>query len=431
MADETIPAREAASTAHAASPTKKVSNWALLKDRNFRLLWGANSLFFASQQMQLLAMQWLVLSLTGTRTLLGLVAMVQGIAVLLASPLGGVLAERSARRNLLMSGRAGLVLVTVGMGILVITDLAQVWHVIMAALGIGLLLAITQPATQTFLYDIVGKDNLMRAIALNASATSTFNMVGPALGGTLIAVVGVSGAYFAGGSGYLLGILFMAMIPILGQTQGLAKTSYWKDIRDGVKYVRSSPVTLWLMGFVSMNFFAAFVLLFRPIYAKDVLHVGASGLGLMGLFFGLGAMVSSVTTAMLLANVKRKGLLLVLTVMQWNVGMMIFAFSRDFPLTLFSQVLLGMCGPMYQTSIQTILQTTAPDHMRSRVMSLYFMMMQINVFGQFLAGVLADTIGNTMPMVIASLVHIAFLIMVLAVGAPIRDFGKEPKLQPP
>jgi MFS family permease len=379
--------------------------------------------------MQLLAMQWLVLSLTGTRTLLGLVAMVQGIAVLLASPLGGVLAERSARRNLLMVGRAGLVLITVGMGILVITDLAQVWHVMIAALGIGLFLAITQPATQTFLYDIVGKDNLMRGIALNASATSTFNMVGPALGGTLIAVVGISGAYFAGGSGYLLGILLMAMIPILGKTQGMAKTSYWKDIRDGVKYVRSSPITLWLMGFVSMNFFGAFVLLFRPIYAKDVLHVGASGLGLMGLFFGLGAVVSSVVTAML-ANVKRKGVLLVLITIQWDVGMMIFAFSRDFPLTLFSQFLMGMVGPMYQTSSQTMLQTTAPDHMRSRVMSVYFMMMQFNFFGQFLAGVMADAMGNTMPMVIASLVRIAFLITVLAVAAPIRDFGKEPKPQP-
>ncbi|MBI4232888.1 MAG: MFS transporter [Chloroflexi bacterium] len=392
--------------------------------RNFRYLWGANGLYFAAQQMQILATQWLVLELTGARAMLGLVATVQAIAVLLLSPYGGIIAERSSRRNLLISGRAGLVALTVLVGILVSTDTVRLWHVFSAAVGFGVFVALTQPATQGFLFDLVGKKKLMNAIALNSTATSVFNMAGPALGATFIALVGIDGAYFASGGAYLIGILLMAMIPILGKTAGLEKKSPIRDIADGLRYMTHSPLTLWVFVIVALNFFGAFVLVLRPVYARDVLNVGVRGLGLMGLSFGAGSLVGA-TAATMLSGVKRKGYLLILVTMLWDVGMAGYGLSHSFALTLACEFLLGIVAPIFQASTMTMLQVSAPDQMRSRVISAFFMVNQLMFFGQFLGGFMADQLGDRTPLFFAATMQFGVLLFALFFASPLKNFGKE------
>ncbi|MSP79341.1 MAG: MFS transporter, partial [Dehalococcoidia bacterium] len=256
--------------------------WGILKDRNFRWLWVANGLFFTSQQVELIALQWIVLDLTESKTLLGLLSLLQGIAILTMSPLGGVAAERMPRRNLLVYARAALVLKTAILSVLIFSGNIQVWHIIAAVITAGVLLAIAQPATQSFLYDIVGPQKLPAAIAFNATATSTASLIGPSLGGIFIYLAGAGMAYLAGGAGYLIGILFTLLIPIAGRTGGLQRGNVFKDVVGGFKYARSSPLTMWVLFLVSLNFFGAGIHLMRPVYARDILHVGAPGLGLMG-----------------------------------------------------------------------------------------------------------------------------------------------------
>jgi predicted MFS family arabinose efflux permease len=371
-------------------------------------------------------MQWLVLDLTDSKTLLGVVALAQGLTILFLSPWGGVVAERSSRRNLLIVGRLGLVATTAVMAGLILLGVAQVWHVVVSVVAAGAFLAFTQPATQTFLHDIVGSKQIAAAVALNASITSICMMAGPAIAGALLAAVGIAMTYLAGGAAYLIGALLMAMIPILGKTVALRKSSFVSDLKEGLAYVKTSPLTIWLMGFVLTNFFGTFINLLRPVFAKEVLNVGASGLGLLGLFYGAGAIFSSLLVSVLYPKIKRPGIALMITVSMWDLSMFLFAVSRSFPLSLFSQFLGGMCGPFYMTTTMTMLQMSTPDRVRSRVMALYFMFQQVMFFGQFAAGVVADLLGNTPSLLLGAIGQFSFVLITLLLAKSIRDFGKQP-----
>ncbi|MSP78882.1 MAG: MFS transporter [Dehalococcoidia bacterium] len=397
--------------------------WSILKDRNFRWLWVANGLFFSAQQVEQIALQWLVLDLTESKALLGLLATLQGLGILFMSPLGGVAAERMPRRNLLVFARVGLVLKTAILCTLIFSGHIQVWHIIASVIVAGTLLAISQPATQSFLYDIVGPQKLPAAIAFNATATSTANLLGPSLGGIFIAIAGAGAAYFAGGTGYLLGILFMLLIPIAGRTGGLSRANVFKDVGDGLKYVRSSPLTMWVLFIICLNFFSA-IHLMRPVYAHDVLRVGPAGLGLMGLFWGFGALTSSLIIPMLFERVKRLGIVMLIVLIQFDLGSIIFAYSHNFMVSLIALSIIGGAGPCYQAAAQTMLQVSAPDRMRSRVLSFFFMVGQFNAFGQFAVGILTDAQGPTFSLVTFSLIRLALTGVLLLIALPVRDFGK-------
>jgi len=395
----------------------------VIADKNFRFLWAANGLFFGGQQIQLIATQWLTLTLTGSRTVLGLMTAIQGLAVLLASPAGGILAERTARRNLLMLGRLGLFVVTIIMGALVGFGVAQIWHLALAAIATGIFVAFTQPATQTFLYDLVGRERLMPAIAVNTSASSFTGMLGPVAGGMMIASIGVAGAFYGSAVGYFVGIFLMGMIPILGKTVGLEKANIVSDLVEVFNYIKGSKITLWLYGNSLVAFFGGMFFVMRPVYAREVLDVGAQGLGIMGLCFGMGSLVSVLLVTSIF-NVKRKGMVLIISTIVWDVGMIGFAFSHSFPLTLAFEFMLGLVPPFWQSSIMTILQTTAPDRIRNRVVSTHFMIFQAMFLGHFMAGALADAFGDKFPLVFAAIARILVMLVMLVMAAPLKNYGR-------
>lgn len=405
--------------------------WGILKDRNFRWLWVANGLFFTSQQVELIALQWIVLDLTESKTLLGLLSLLQGIAILTMSPLGGVAAERMPRRNLLVYARAALVLKTAILSVLIFSGNIQVWHIIAAVITAGVLLAIAQPATQSFLYDIVGPQKLPAAIAFNATATSTASLIGPSLGGIFIYLAGAGMAYLAGGAGYLIGILFTLLIPIAGRTGGLQRGNVFKDVVGGFKYARSSPLTMWVLFLVSLNFFGAGIHLMRPVYARDILHVGAPGLGLMGLAWGLGALIGSFLVPIIFERFKRLGLIMLIGVLQYDIATVIFAFSRNFALSLVLLFMIGSVTAFYGASAQTMLQTSAPDNMRSRVLSFFFMVQQFVLLGQFFVGALADATSPTLALALWASCRVLAAVVLLVIAPPIRDFGKPKPIEQP
>ncbi|MSP79340.1 MAG: MFS transporter [Dehalococcoidia bacterium] len=398
--------------------------WGILRDSNYRWLWVANGLFFASQQAELLALQWIVLDLTESKTLLGLLSLLQGLAILFMSPLGGVAAERMPRRNLLVYSRVGLVLKTAILSALIFSGHIQVWHIIISVMVAGTLLAIAQPATQSFLYDIVGPQKLPAAIAFNATAMSTASLIGPSLGGVFIYLAGAGMAYLCGGAGYLIGILFMLMIPIAGKTGGLPRTNVFRDVVEGARYARSSPLTMWVLFLVSLNFFGSGIILMRPVYARDILHVGAPGLGLMGLAWGLGALISSLLVPLVFDRFKRLGWIIIIGVLQFDIATVVFAFSRDFTLSLVLLVIIGSVTPFYGASGQAMLQLSAPDDMRGRVLGFFFMMQQFVLVGQFFVGALADAISPTWALAISASIRVILAVVVLVIAAPLRDFGK-------
>jgi MFS family permease len=396
--------------------------WEVLKASDFRSLWIANGLYFAGQQVALISAQWFILDLGASKTVLGLTSLIQGVTVILLSPFGGVLAERTARRNLLIVGRVGLALPCVAMSLLAFTGQAMLWHALAAAAVLGLFIAVTQPATATFIYDIVGTARLTSAIALNASASSLFNVAGPALGGIVIAVSGVAGSYALGGLAYLAGIVFMMLIPVAGRTRQLARSSVLNDVAEGMRYVASDPLMLWLIGFCIATIPGSFVVLLRAVYAREILNVGAPGLGLLSAFFSAGSLVAAFFMAIFLSRIERLGLALILINMQYVVAFVVFAVSTNFVVSLVTMFFMGMVGPVWQAMIQTMLQTSAPERMRSRVMSVYFMAMQSAVIGQFIAGALADLVGSVWTLLLAGGAQGLFLVLALIFSKPVREF---------
>jgi predicted MFS family arabinose efflux permease len=396
--------------------------WEVLKLSHFRSLWIANGLYFAGQQIALISAQWFILDQSSSKTALGLAALIQGSMVLALSPLGGVLAERSSRRNLLALGRAGLALPCVAMAILTFTGQATLWHALLSAAVIGTFIAITQPATATFIYDIVGQRRLTSAIALNASSQSLFNIAGPALGGLVIAVSGVAATYAIGGLAYAVGIVFMLLIPVIGKTRQVAQSNAFRDVAEGMRFVATDPLMVWLMGFCFATVVGSWVNLLRPVYAREILNVGAPGLGLLSAFYSAGSLVSAFFMALFLEKIKRLGIALALINTEYVIAFAVFAVSTNFAVSLIAQFFMGIVGPIWLAMIQTILQTSAPPHMRSRVMSVYFMAMQSATIGQFVAGALADLLGGVWTLLIAAAIQGSFLLLALFFAKPVREF---------
>ncbi|MBI4300066.1 MAG: MFS transporter [Chloroflexi bacterium] len=387
---------------------------------SFRFYLLSNLLFFFGQQMQLVARQWLLLQLTPSRTLLGMIGFAQGIAVLLLSLLAGAMTDRVARRNLLMAGQAGQMGVALIMGVLIVTGVVQIWHIIAASIVIGIFLAFTQPATQTFVFDLVGKERLMNALAVNSSATGLAQMAGPALAGLLIATVGIAGTYWVSSGGYVVALLALCAIPIAGQAGIGRRKSIWHDIREGLEQVRGNPVVLWLLGLAMITLFASAINVLRPVYAKEILQVGSKGFGLMGASFGLGAILGAITVASL-GSIRRKGLILILSGLAWYSLTTIYSVSRFFPLTLGLEVMLGICSQFWTPAMMTAMQTSVSEEMRGRVMSIYFMTMQSIFLGQLLSGVMADVIGDTFTLFLSGVIPVALYLFVLIRVPAIRN----------
>ena len=199
--------------------------------------WLSNLLQFFSFNMQVIAGQWLMTDLTPSRTLLGMVGFSQGIMVVLTSPFAGVAVDRMSKRNLMIVGRTVLAGLIVVMMLLVATDVIRIWHILAISLGAGLIQSLMQPATQTYVYDIVGRMRVQNAMALNSAGTGLANMAGPALAGTLIALVGVIGAFFSAAAGLMLGVFALWVIPLSGKSSGPVSTSPLRDVQEGFSYV--------------------------------------------------------------------------------------------------------------------------------------------------------------------------------------------------
>jgi MFS family permease len=334
--------------------------WRLLTVREFRLLWIANGLYFAALQIVLLSGQWFILDVGGSNTTVGLAALIQGAVVMLFTTFGGVLADRSERRNLLIIGRLGLALPCVFMAGTTFLGIATMWHVLWCAAALGLFSALSLPVSATFILDVVSHRHITSAIALNASSQGLFAVAGPAIGGVAIASLGVAGSYAIGAFGFVVGIAFVAMIQVRGRPVPSVRAGVWSDVVKGMRYVMRSPLNLWLAGFALAPLFGAFTAVLRPVYAREILDVGAAGLGMLGVAFGAGALVSLSFMIFFLERIQRMGLALLFVHTQWVIGNMVFALSTDFTVSLVSQFFLGMVGPVWLAMIQTMVQTSAP-----------------------------------------------------------------------
>src|SRR5258705_4979585 len=364
-----------------------------LGHRNFRLYWVGQLLSLIGTWMQSVAQGWLMHRLTDSAFMLGLLGFVQFLPVLLLSLWAGVVADRMDKRRLLYLTQGFALVQAAVLAAVVMTGTVRPWMVLGLAFVFGVINAFDLPVRQSFLVELVGKEDLSNAIALNSAAFNTARVIGPAIAGVLVATIGEGGCFGINAVSYLA-VLYSLTLMRLPPRAGPADAAHRATLREGVAYARSVDSIrnlLVLLGVTAGLGFQFMILL--PVYARSILHAGAGAYGLLVSAFGLGALLS---VARLTQNLDRWGLRrnLLIGLSSAGVGLGVFAWSRILPLSLIGGFMAGFGLIVYVASTNTLLQLTTEDRFRGRVMSLYTLMFVGTApIGALAAGAIAQRWG--------------------------------------
>jgi len=366
-----------------------------LRYRNYRLFFAGQSISLIGTWIQQLAMSWLVYRLTGSAYMLGLVGFLTRIPTFFLAPFAGVMADRWPRYRLLVVTQALSMLQAAVLALLVLTGIVQVWHVAVLGFCLGLINSFDVPIRQSFVVEMIEKrEDLGNAIALNSTMVNGARLVGPALAGVLIAVVGEGWCFAINAASFVavLASLLAMRVPAIMTTGHRA--SHLEALQQGFRYVFGFlPVRsiLLLLALVSMMGMPFQVLM--PVFAKNILGGGPHTLGFLMTAVGLGALAGAVHLA---SRRNPKGLEreLALASVVFGIGLGAFALSHNLWLSWISLSLAGLGMLVQLTGSNTLLQSLVDDEMRGRVMSFYAMAFMGTVpLGNILAGVLAESVG--------------------------------------
>ncbi len=372
--------------------------WRALRHRNYRLFFSGQLMSLIGTWMQSVAQDWLVLQLTGDPVYLGLVAAAQFTPVLLLGLFGGVIADGLPKRKTLIATQSAAMLLAFALFALTVTDNVGVEQVLVLALLLGVTNAVDMPTRQAFAVEMVGREDIGNAVALNSAVFNGARVVGPAIAGLTIGATGIASAFLINGLSFLAVIVaylrmddgMLAGPPRLARPTTIA--GVMTHLRAGLAFVRATPavlVPILTIGLVS-TFGMNFNVLIPPL-AKDVLHVGATGYGFLMAATGLGSLVAAITIAFGRSNrVTFIGVGATLA----GVAELVLAASGSMGLSLIAMFLTGLGAIGMAATANTTIQLTVPDELRGRVMSVYTTVFAGSTpIGGLVAGALASRFG--------------------------------------
>jgi MFS family permease len=352
-----------------------------LRHRNFRLFWTGQLISLIGTWMQTTGQAWLVLELTHSAWLLGLVGALQFLPVLILSLFGGVLADRLPKRTVLRFTQSFATLQAFVLWLLVATGEVRLWHVLVLASLLGLTNSVDMPTRQAFVVEMVGREDLPNAIALNSSLFNMARILGPGLGGLIIAWLGVAPLFLLNAFSFIPVITGLFLIDNSTLYAQVKRTPAGKDapgqstlqsMREGLAYVARTPSILLIITVIGVvSLFGINFNVVLPLFATDVLHVGAVGFGFISSAFGFGSLCSALWLAW---SNRRPGV----TWLLYGIGIfcvleILFALSHLYLLSLVLIAGVGFAQIAFSATANTIVQTVAPDRLRGRVMSVYMM----------------------------------------------------------
>lgn len=345
--------------------------------------------------MQSVAQSWLVYRLTGSALLLGSVGFASQIPVFLCAPLGGIAADRFNRRYIVIATQVAAMLLALLLAVLTLTHVIdhRVWLIFVLAALLGVVNAFDIPGRQSFLVDMVGKEDLMNAIALNSSMFNGARVIGPAIAGILVAKIGEGWCFFANAVSYIAVIAGLLMMQVQSRKRAL-QASPFEHMMEGFRFVNeTAPIRalLLLLGIVSLVGMPYVVLM--PIFADQILHGGARGLGILMGATGVGALLGALTLAFR-QGVKGLGRWVAWCCAGFGTGLALFSLSHSFWVSVILLLPVGYFMMLQMSSSNTLIQVMVPDALRGRVMAVYSMMfMGMAPIGALLGGALADRLG--------------------------------------
>ncbi len=368
------------------------------KYRNYQLLWISTLVSSGGNWVQQITIGWLAFHITGDALLTGTVAGIRGIPFLVAGPISGVLSDRMDRQKLMLITQVylallGLVFASLVAGFLYVE--VAVWHLFVFTFLFGAGWAMNNPTRQTLVANSVPKEHLMPALAMNSAAFQVTRIIGPTVGGILIATVGPATNFFIQ-AGAFVGV-FLLVLPLRIPQEDFSASkgqSFLTNFKEGVTYATKTPVimALILVGMIPSMFLMSFINGLMPVFASEVLHNPDKGLGYLLSAYGVGALIGTLSLASL-GKVEHKGIMLLVAAMASGLTMVAFSFTSTVWLSMLALVAMGSTQMFYMATNNTLIQTIVPDTLRGRVLSLFMLDFALVSIGAIMAGAIAKEFG--------------------------------------
>jgi MFS family permease len=375
-----------------------------LRHRNYRLFFVGQIISTIGTWMQSVAMPWLALELTHNGLLVGIVLAAQFTPVLFGSQIGGAIADRFPKRNVLLATQSAFMVPSFTLFALSASGLARYWMVILAAFATGCITMLDVPTRQSFNVEMVGKRDLTNAIALNSSVFNGAAVIGPSVAGLLIGFVGVPFCFLANSVSYIAAVAALVLMRGLPETVREHHAEHWmRRLTQGAAYARRQPVVgLLLVAVGAFSLFAMNRQTILPLFADEVLHVGAQGFGFLLGAMGLGALLGALTLAFFpgpAADPRRQLWMAGI----WVAALLEFSISRAFALSLAALCVAGYCQISFLATTNSRIQTITPDNLRGRVIALYAQALAgVGPIGNLFAGGVATLLGAPWAMAIGA-----------------------------
>lgn len=370
-------------------------NFHALYHKNFRYYWFGQCISLIGTWMQSMGQSWLVYTLTKSALLLSLVSTIQFLPVMLFSLFAGVMIDRFPKKKVLIATQTVSMVLAFMLSILVFTHTVQYWHILILALILGVTNTLDMPTRQSFMIEIAGKEDLMNAISLNSAVFNLARIIGPAIGGIMLASFGAGWCFFINGISFLAVIYGLLRIDAESYVRDKKENSnIIHEIHDGIKYIVEKPLlmeTLILVTIVGIFVFNYNV--FLPIFTKSILHKGSGAYGTLMAVLGVGSLFGALATS-IKSKTGPKSLQMIFSTIAISVIFIILGFCTNYFLTIVLLIINGFFNIIFSTTANSTLQINSSNEYRARVMSVYTLLFAgITPFGSLTSGVSIEYFG--------------------------------------
>lgn len=392
----------------------------VLRHRNFRLLWTGSLISNTGDWIDQLALNWLVLETTGSPAALGLVNLCRGLPILVFTLIGGAAADRFERRRLMLGTQTAAMIVALILAAMVYSGTASLWAIAAVATARGTIVAFNLPARHSLISEIVPRDDLARAIALNSMTINLTKVLGPLIAGLLIASVGLAACFFINALSFVGVLACLAAMHIPPQVRERSG-SLGRNIVDGFAFIRDHTTIriLVLVALIPMFFGQPYITMLA-VFAIDVFKIGPDGLGLLIASAATGSMLGALMVSTF-ADMARRGLTMLALLAGYGTLLICFSLNPVAPLAPFILLGVGAMQIAYGACNNTILQLVVPDHVRGRVLSVLFLNRSLVSFGTAFVATLSAVIGPQWSLAISGAIMVLAAALVFARSPSMRS----------
>ena len=391
-----------------------------LRHRNYRLYWFGQLLSVLAQNMEGVAQSWLVLELSDSPLLLGLTGLTFAAPTIALTLLGGVVADRADRRRIMILAQSAAALMFFLLATLIVSQRIALWHVMTLAFISGCVRAFDRPSRMALLPQMVPEEDIANAVAVGGTIWQLNRLVGPAIAGMLIYLIGIGATYYFCCFASLSAVCLWLGIRLTATPTAAQSGGVMQHMVEGLNFIRKSEIYSTFIGMTFFNsVFGMPYLILMPVFARTVLDVGSQGFGFLQSAGGAGALIGVIAVAWF-SHTRGKGRQAIFGAAIFGLLVISFALSRSYPLSLLLALALGIAGHFYMTIISTILQINLPNELRGRVMGIHGLVWDLMPVGGTIAGAIAEFTGASIAVGFGGFLVVGMAVLVALCRPRIR-----------